>query len=372
MASVASTRGYILEEVLAKLIKNAGYDLIAHSSEPENLKRGAHGLQVRGRGAWHQVDALGQFRWTPPFNFPIRLFLEAKFRAARIGVDLVRQAIGITSDINQRINAIEAAPGSAPVVPVMAYRYSYALASSAGFTREAASLGLAHQMSLIDLRVPEYNALLKRIDELAKVAVHMWQTKGGADLAGRLNSLRHNLRMRFHTAPPGDLEGDIHSAIVDQRGLSKEILDAQANFGDALHSLSEAVDDVSELFLGTANGPFFLLLKADNADRFLAYARAHRRHSVHIGWRGEISAGQIWEIRPHGPDDQSYRLIFALPTIIADWILAQDEPNRRAARVAKANFLSRICIYRSTENQADELFQLEYEPESVRQGRSGR
>ncbi|ELS55817.1 hypothetical protein STVIR_3162 [Streptomyces viridochromogenes Tue57] len=76
-------RGYLLEEVLAWLLRSSGFEVLTADDDKDKepwkvLKEDKNGLLVRGRGAWHQVDALGQFRYVPPFSLPVRLFVEAK------------------------------------------------------------------------------------------------------------------------------------------------------------------------------------------------------------------------------------------------------------------------------------------------------
>lgn len=66
--NLPALRGYLLEEVLAWLLKTSGYELLAVGDDsPDVLGQTNHGLVVRGRGAWHQADALGEFRHVPPF-----------------------------------------------------------------------------------------------------------------------------------------------------------------------------------------------------------------------------------------------------------------------------------------------------------------
>ena len=79
-------RGYLLEVVLSKLIEVNGYEVITEENigNTDEFKRyGRNGLKVKGRGGYHQFDTLGTFRVTPPFIYPLRLFVEAKFLFAR-------------------------------------------------------------------------------------------------------------------------------------------------------------------------------------------------------------------------------------------------------------------------------------------------
>ena len=72
MASLSreTLRGYVLEELLAKLIQNTGYRLLVDASQDsEELENRANGLAVRGRGGTHQVDVLGGSPGFPPLRF---------------------------------------------------------------------------------------------------------------------------------------------------------------------------------------------------------------------------------------------------------------------------------------------------------------
>jgi len=95
-------RGKIFEIVLKYYLKNHGYTII-----PENVmnyygvSRGHNGLNVRGRGGNHQIDALGQFEFQIPFVYPIRLLSEAKCRSAPIGIPIIRDFVGVLKDISE-------------------------------------------------------------------------------------------------------------------------------------------------------------------------------------------------------------------------------------------------------------------------------
>ena len=79
-------KGYLLEIVLSKLIEVNGYEVITEWNipyEPElppeeqEIRNQSNGLNIKGRGGYHQFDTLGTFKITPPFVYPLRLFMEA-------------------------------------------------------------------------------------------------------------------------------------------------------------------------------------------------------------------------------------------------------------------------------------------------------
>ncbi|MCW6003773.1 restriction endonuclease [Micromonospora sp. CPCC 205371] len=159
MAKIEQVRGYLLEESLAWLLRNSGYELITSVSPSDPwLVMGAAGLAVRGRGAEHQADVLGEYVFTPPFSLPIRMFVEAKFYADPVGLDTVRNAWATVSDINEF---------DVGAHPHARYRYVYALFSASGFTTPAQRFAATHQISLIDLSLEAYRPMLDAVEAAA-------------------------------------------------------------------------------------------------------------------------------------------------------------------------------------------------------------
>jgi hypothetical protein len=79
------------------------------------------------------------------------------------------------------------------------------------------------------------------------------------------------------------------------------------------------------------NGPFLLLLRAEDPAAFLAFARANPSHEVYIDWDWEVENGQEWSVFPVAEPDV-YRLRFALPQRLADWIFERAEQATTQAR----------------------------------------
>lgn len=102
MISIGALRGYVFEEVLAKLLQGSGYDLLVEArQDPDMLVTGPNGLRIHGRGSDHQADVLGELRIKPTFTYPLRLFVEAKYRRRAVGLPEVRNAVGVINDVNE-------------------------------------------------------------------------------------------------------------------------------------------------------------------------------------------------------------------------------------------------------------------------------
>ncbi|MGK5638649.1 hypothetical protein ACSNOK_10115 [Streptomyces sp. URMC 126] len=191
-------RGYLLEEVLAWLLRSSGFELLSHRDDRDEepwkvLKEGKNGLLVRGRGAWHQVDALGQFRYVPPFSLPVRLFVEAKYLSSTpVGLATVRNGHGVIHDVNEGETTTLGSLGSRR--PRTRYRYNYAIFSTSGFSKDAQDYALAHQISLIDLSGPDFDGLRKLVETEAD-ALHAALTASPAAQRPKIHTMREYLRV---------------------------------------------------------------------------------------------------------------------------------------------------------------------------------
>ncbi|MGD0995127.1 MAG: hypothetical protein ABR909_06340 [Candidatus Bathyarchaeia archaeon] len=83
-------KGYYLEEIIRELMRKS--DFI-------NIRTGT----IEGRGASHQIDSFGQFKFNLPFIYPVRLISEVKWFSADYLVQLehLRSFLGVIIDISQ-------------------------------------------------------------------------------------------------------------------------------------------------------------------------------------------------------------------------------------------------------------------------------
>src|SRR5258708_39702041 len=94
-------RGALLEEAILFLLRTSGYEPVLSVGQDPTLQPGASGMEVRGRGAAHQIDAIADFMVPPPFTHPQRLLLEAKFYSSKVQVPAIRNAVGVLKDISE-------------------------------------------------------------------------------------------------------------------------------------------------------------------------------------------------------------------------------------------------------------------------------
>jgi hypothetical protein len=361
MLPPATLRGYLLEEALAWLLRGSGYRLLVDESQDhDELKNGSAGLCVKGRGAEHQVDVLGEFAFTPAFSLPIRLFLEAKFTRNKCRLPVVRNAYGVIHDINE--NFLHGPSNRLR----KRYRYVYALFSTSGFTNEAQDFALAQQISLVDLSGASF-AWLRGSVELAAADLDMLQRRYQVKRFP-VRWIRGRLRELLGTAPvplldEGYPETDAwlfaEGAMPVLDRLHGTLLERQRN----------------ELLLGFPAAPFILPLATDDIGQFLRYASVRPEHEISLRRTGEGREAE-WTISPvdQEPADslfvqrEGYWLTFNLPERLESWISEHEEHRTSRIRAVKKQFLSEIIIYRM-ESDTLQTFQLQYHPADLRRGR---
>ncbi len=145
--TLAQIRGALLEELILKLLDNVGYEII--DSDGDGIRRGHSGIEVCGRGEWHQIDALASLTYTPAFMYPLRLLLEAKcYKHNRsVGIEIPRNSLGVLKDIQE--NYFTFRGGTDNELQVQRYNYHSAIFSTSNYTIGAQRFSIAHQIFLI-------------------------------------------------------------------------------------------------------------------------------------------------------------------------------------------------------------------------------
>jgi hypothetical protein len=343
-------RGYLLEETLTWLLRDSAYELLtARDSDPELVTQGAE-LRVRGRGATHQVDVLGQFAFTPAFSLPVRLFLEAKFYQSACGLEVIRNAFGVIQDVNQ--NYIPDPHSSAPR---RRFQYCYALFSTNGFTQPAQEFALAHQISLIDLSGESFAKLRDAVGmaahELRAAAENYPRT------ALHVQWIRQRLRILFGTDPDLALMEDLNEITP----VSTPRNELEFHAGNILEALADNLKAQSavELLIGFPAAPFIIPLTTKDKHRFLDYVSRHPVHSISLR-RSSDGEHAEWIASPSG-DPGAYELHFTLPQSLEIWISESEKYQRRRISTVKHDFLSEIMIYYQLDGGV-RACQLRYEP----------
>ncbi|EJR73636.1 hypothetical protein ORN01_22165 [Bacillus cereus] len=322
--SIPALKGFLLEEALAKLLENCGYTLITKdilnkpNLYPEFVSQG-NGLNIKGRGGTHQADVLGQFNISVPFNYPIRLFLEAKFRESRTGIDAVRSGIGILTDLNANYQTIDL---DGDQLLVQRFNYQYTIFSTSGFSENAIKLAIAYKITLVDLSGEEYRDLLVVIDRVAHDLRDLLLYEGYS-----LSEIREFIRSKLFRLDLDNFKNSIPKLNLVLRPFFIEM----NNYGD--------------LYLASINSPFSILLKPVNPRKFRGFLEQNQKSTfnVYIFWHEDDP--DLWRISLEDRGDLAFT--FYLPQLLRNYIFKN--PNRpdilTNALYAKEQFLGNIVFY---------------------------
>jgi Restriction endonuclease len=355
MISEATLSGYVLEEVLARLLRENGYTLLVRESQDRDaLRDGKHGLLVRGRGTDHQADALGELLIPAPFSLPVRLFAEAKFKGDPVGISDVRNALGVLNDVNEHY-ASEAMHD----FPMRRYQYRYALFSASGFTFDAQKYALAHQISLIDLQGPAFTDLRGFTSNTARRLLRLAQSSGLSTFP--LNQMRTALRRALRTWSNGEGPEDSSYEAAKARASTVtniSIGDTNRLSPDDLALIAADLDEelTDRLMLGFPQGPFILVLQPDDPEAFDDFLnKSTAEIDVDIRYASSAGAGGEWVIMPQ-PRREELAVRFGIPPLLEAWLLAEDDVDRERVRLARRTLFSSVALF----HHDNRLTQLRY------------
>jgi len=303
MASISQIRGSLLEEVVLLLLARSGYRRVLVGEE--GTRNGPAGLEVEGRGAAHQIDALVTPVHAHAFIYPIRLLVEAKCEAKPLGLAVVRSVVGSVFDINQNYFTERQPDGRE--LRMQRFNYHAAIFAANGYSADSEQYALAHQVFLIDYS--HVGAMRPVVDALRSLEIEDLR-----ELARRnLTTIRQGFRAVLE-----DEVIDGARDIFSEAGVQK--LDDR---------LIPAIRDLRGSYYGMIEGiyPVHLISRQEIPARLI-------REQATIPCEIRVSDDeQVWAFEPSGIKRDSpefFRLEFTIPEFIAEMLNARAEQERNA------------------------------------------
>ncbi len=230
-----AVRGAMLEEILLWLLRFSGYRTVRQVGNDQTLKTGPAGLEVRGRGTNHQIDAIADYQVQQPFANRQRLLVEAKCLRDAVGLPIARNAVGVLKDVSEFWHT-----GQSSQIKRRPIHYMYALFSSSGFASTTQEYAYAQDIYLIPLH---FTRFLKPLIEI------IW------DMAGKERTVR--------AWWPRDWSlKDFREAFRDylERRALTTLLTGHDTARKALSRLQSQIDQIGFALLGTFSGGFPVFL----------------------------------------------------------------------------------------------------------------
>lgn len=311
MPKLFQIHGMLLEEALLHLLRYSGYrPVTVHTGDP-TLRRGTAGLEVMGRGEHHQIDAIADYTIPQPFVNPARLLIEAKFKDSGVGIEIVRNAVGVLKDVSEYWG--RSTHGS--LQP--RFHYQYAILASSGFSDNAQRYAVAHDIYLIPFeQAPFFKPVLDAIR--AVVPAGVTDRRLAVDLGIDLSELRARVRAALSENHPLDTGGITAHALVP-----------------ALESVLGAIRQVGFSILAVAVGRVPLVLTPAEG---LQLDDLQGDITVRIYWDDDG-----WYLRrPRAGGDEEELFSFDVPPVLLRKYIEQDQLSPRRALDLKGEALSEI------------------------------
>lgn len=251
---------------------------------------------------------------------PVRLFCEAKYLKDKVGLEVVRNAVGVLNDVNERFGSA----GATATVPLRRFQYRYSVFSASGFTSDAEAYALAQQISLIDLQGPAFGYVLSAAVRVTD-AIRIWQQQAG-DV--RTQVIRAALRAVLDTDTSG-----ASGANDEAPGLETSIA---RSLGDELRR--------REFWLGFPSAPYILALQPDDPVSFRRLLAQRVMPEARLEFRGPSEREGTWALLMRDELVGDVVIRFGLPEAVDQWVLTTGETERRMLRDVKG-LLKSIVIF---------------------------
>ena len=150
-------KGALFEVIVRRLLMKADYTPI----DPDDISIRMSDGKVRGRGYWHDIDALGRYSYPLLYMDPIRLLGEAKCHKGPVPLPAVRNFVGALKDISENY-FVQDKMSRDEMLAYNRYTDCGSFFSASGFTIGAQKFALAQGVFLISY---ENNPILERITD---------------------------------------------------------------------------------------------------------------------------------------------------------------------------------------------------------------
>lgn len=205
--SAAKIKGTLLEFIVRRLLTNCGFTRV----NPDGLFiYNLRGLNyINGKGAAHDADVLMNPPIQMPFSYPYRINFECKSYNKKIGLTIIRNALGLRYDINEfeivtRTQLLERQNNRRSNLAIdnrQRYNYQVGVASVEDFTKDAFEFAANNKIPLISLSWFLPRNICDLFHNITDAYLQQFQQSDLADLMQFLkgNENRNGERFTRHT-----------------------------------------------------------------------------------------------------------------------------------------------------------------------------
>lgn len=317
--SKTSLKGAAFEYFVRKVLLSSGFKSVL--SDGFLIYDAGTGQMLHGLGQPHNVDVLVEPHIQTPFYNLSRLIVECKCYSEPLGIEYVRNVLGLRVDINNfdivtpdiLKNRKSYRGKKERLYPFERYNYQVALASFNGFKESAQSLAATHKVPLISFSSSTFESIRNIIFALDEL---------------ELNDNEYaQLDLFFH---------EKEYSLADYRRFDNttKVVRWHNGFLEEINSL------LCHLCVGITNsGAILFLYKVSNMPK------GEYNDGYELRWD---SSHKYWFLRGYHDDNQ---YVFELPEVLIDeWSNAAENMDKRdVALNLKERMMSNIVLYK-TEN----------------------
>lgn len=153
-------KGTLLEYIVRNLLTNCGFTSVKPDGHYIYQQNGTGLFYINGKGAAHDADVLLEPPIQMPFSYPSRLLFECKSYARPIGLDVIRNVLGLRYDINEfeiiTDETIQRRKNNRRATYAISnrkrYHYQVGIASIEDFSRSAFEFAANNKIPLLSMR----------------------------------------------------------------------------------------------------------------------------------------------------------------------------------------------------------------------------
>lgn len=340
--SPGALKGALLEYLMRRLLMGCGFTPVVADNLYTFQNRGL--FFVNGKGAAHDADVLMEPPFQIPFSYPTRIWFECKAYGNDVGLNTVRNLLGLRQDINEfeivtqnTIRARQNNRSQALVENRIRHHYQVGLATINKFTQPAIEFATNNKIPILSLSSILSPGILNQFYDINFSFAQRLDE-------GYWNDLLEFLKDRSPTQNKHDTFLNRNFSILREDPI-RAILE---EFDRLLkHALVGIVESGDLIFLfskrESAEGLFDSLLYENRNNRFKLYYEEEKPHSWSIDWNG----------------NNQDRLRFFLPKQIME-LWAKNIDDKVRTLEMKRQFFSRIIVFnpRRDENMPVSILRL--------------
>lgn len=265
----AILKGHMFEVVIQELLKNNDFSIVQVLNNERIKMERNNFIEMKGRGAWHQIDCPFDYNRIIPFINPIRILGEVKFHSMPLTKSHIREFIGVIKDIQENYFIPDGYNNIFERVTEIGVFFA-----ANGFDDEAERLAFAHNIKTISYK---NNYIIDKIKKsIRNIESNHLSAKKCMSKIGRFVELFRQSIIDNNSYYMRELE-----EFVEGDGLFNRISELKALFIDIQTSFVASTSGGAFIhFVSNSRFPTYLFLNTDEANCEVYYS--HRGDNLNF------------------------------------------------------------------------------------------